>query len=159
MTLQTKWRIAGGIAIAGSVVLAYGGRHWDFPRQSLTHFVVYWLLFFAFFVTALLLAIGTSATSAPSTASTNANCFNRRWAKRISGNACVTPNAGPVNTARTGDRARRAGTSADCGSSRPKRDCTHPSADCYHLPVLLLETGDRPAARPRRHCNQGVCVP
>lgn len=26
-------------------------------RQSLTHFVVYWLLFFAFFVTALLLAI------------------------------------------------------------------------------------------------------
>lgn len=57
MTLQTKWRIAGGIAIAGSVVLAYGGRHWDFPRQSLTHFVVYWLLFFAFFVTAMLLAI------------------------------------------------------------------------------------------------------
>ena len=57
MTLQTKWRIAGGIAIAGSVVLAYGGRHWDFPRQSLTHFMVYWLVFFIFFVTALLLAI------------------------------------------------------------------------------------------------------
>jgi hypothetical protein len=57
MTRQTKWRIVGGIAIACSVVLAYGGRHWDFPRQSLTHFMVYWLVFFVFFVTALLLAI------------------------------------------------------------------------------------------------------
>ncbi|MGI6458580.1 MAG: hypothetical protein ACOX5J_00525 [Candidatus Hydrogenedentales bacterium] len=57
MTQQTKWRIVGGIAIAGSVVLAYGGLHWNFPRQSLTHFMVYWLVFFIFFVTALLLAI------------------------------------------------------------------------------------------------------
>jgi hypothetical protein len=57
MTFQTKWRIAGGIAIGGSAVLAYGGLHWDFPRQSLTHFVVFWLVFFIFFITALLLAL------------------------------------------------------------------------------------------------------
>ncbi|MFO7975348.1 MAG: hypothetical protein R6V12_12015 [Candidatus Hydrogenedentota bacterium] len=57
MTLQTKWRIAGGVAIAVSALLAYGGLYWDFPRQSLTHFIVYWLLFFLFFIAALLLAI------------------------------------------------------------------------------------------------------
>lgn len=57
MTIQTKWRIAGGIAVAGSAVLAYGGRHWDFPRQSLTHFVLYWLVFLGFFVAAMVLAI------------------------------------------------------------------------------------------------------
>ena len=57
MTVQTKWRIAGGIAIGGSAVLAYGGLHWDLPRQSLTHFIVYWLVFFIFFIAALLLAL------------------------------------------------------------------------------------------------------
>lgn len=57
MTLQTKWRIVGGIALAGSAVLAYGGLHWDFPRQSLTHFAVYWIVFLVFFAAALFLAI------------------------------------------------------------------------------------------------------
>ncbi|MEA3365495.1 MAG: hypothetical protein U9Q79_07625 [Candidatus Hydrogenedentes bacterium] len=57
MTLQTKWRIAGGIAIAVSALLAYGGVHWDFPRQSLMHFALYWLVFLIFFVAALFLAI------------------------------------------------------------------------------------------------------
>jgi len=56
MTLQTKWRIAGGIAIGCSAVLAYGGLHWAFPRQSITHFIVYWIVFFMFFFVALLLA-------------------------------------------------------------------------------------------------------
>jgi hypothetical protein len=57
MTLQTKWRIAGGIAIAVSALLAYGGVHWDFPRRSITIFALYWLVFLIFFVAALFLAI------------------------------------------------------------------------------------------------------
>ena len=57
MTLQTKWRIAGGIALAGSAALAYGGLHWEFPRQSLTHFALYWIAFLVFFAAALLLAL------------------------------------------------------------------------------------------------------
>jgi len=57
MTLQTKWRIAGGIALAGSAALAYGGLHWEFPRQSLTHFAIYWLAFLALLAAALFLAL------------------------------------------------------------------------------------------------------
>lgn len=57
MTLQTKWRIAGGVAIAVSAILAYGGVHWEFPRQSPMVFALYWLVFVLFFAAALLLAI------------------------------------------------------------------------------------------------------
>ncbi len=57
MTLQTKWRIAGGVALGCAAVLALYGAEGAFPRQSPLAFFVYWGLFLACLLIAVFIAI------------------------------------------------------------------------------------------------------
>ena len=57
MTWQTKWRIAGGIALACAAVLTVYGAQGEFPRTSLVHFIVYWGLCFVALAVAVFIAI------------------------------------------------------------------------------------------------------
>ncbi|MFP4173593.1 MAG: hypothetical protein ACLFV4_11845 [Candidatus Hydrogenedentota bacterium] len=57
MTWQTKWRIAGGIALVCAAVLTVYGAEGEFPRTSLVHFIVYWGLCFVALATAVFIAI------------------------------------------------------------------------------------------------------
>ena len=57
MTWQTKWRIAGGAALACAAVLTLYGAQGEFPRTSLLHFIVYWGLCFVALAVAVFIAI------------------------------------------------------------------------------------------------------
>ncbi len=57
MTWQTKWRVAGGIALACAAVLTVYGAQGEFPRTSLVHFIVYWGLCFVALAVAVFIAI------------------------------------------------------------------------------------------------------
>ncbi|MFO7775121.1 MAG: hypothetical protein R6W89_04925 [Candidatus Hydrogenedentota bacterium] len=57
MTWQTKWRIAGGIALACAAVLTVYGAQGEFPRTSLVHFIVYWGLCFMALAVAVFIAV------------------------------------------------------------------------------------------------------
>ncbi len=57
MHLQTKWRIASGVALACAAVMTWYGAEGELPRQSIGAFLLYWGICVLFLLIAVFLAI------------------------------------------------------------------------------------------------------